>query len=411
MFDPETTEQSDLREGRSPWRSDGVSSPFRPLAQNISCDVLIVGSGISGALMAEHLTALGHDVLLIDREEPGRGSTVASTAMLLWEIDRRLGFLTDRFGFERAANIYRYSYRSVAGLSALVQEQAIACDFTLRPSLYLAAEEVGARALMDELALRHRADLPGAFLGHADLLGAFGMTREGALLSPGSAEADPLRLAHGLLTRALSRGARLHHDEAVRYESLGRRAGVTLASGHSIEAGAVVLATGYVLPDIVQSDLHEIGASWALATPAQAPAALWRERALIWEASEDYLYARTTADGRIVIGGEDEDGMTDAPERAAKGPAKAAALLGKLATLRPQAEIAADMVWSGVFGRTSDGLPMIGEIPGHPRLFAAYGYGGNGITFSYMASRIIARLIAGQREAWFDDVAIDRATP
>jgi hypothetical protein len=30
------------------------------------------------------------DVVIIDRELPGRGSTAASTSMLLWEIDRSL---------------------------------------------------------------------------------------------------------------------------------------------------------------------------------------------------------------------------------------------------------------------------------------------------------------------------------
>jgi glycine/D-amino acid oxidase-like deaminating enzyme len=50
-------------------------------------------------------------------------------------------------------------------------------------------------------------------------------------------------------------------------------------------------------------------------------------------------------------------------------------------------------------------------VPGHPRLYAAYGYGGNGITFSYLASRLIGRLIAGHNERWYDDLAIDRPMP
>jgi hypothetical protein len=38
--------------------------------------------------------------VIIDRELPGRGSTVASTSMLLWEIDRSLTQLTEIYGFE-----------------------------------------------------------------------------------------------------------------------------------------------------------------------------------------------------------------------------------------------------------------------------------------------------------------------
>ena len=150
-----------------------------------------------------------------------------------------------------------------------------------------------------------------------------------------------------------------------------------------------------------------MSSTYAIATPPQ-PVACWRDGVLIWEAREDYLYARTTLDGRLIIGGED-DHVIDPAARDALIPAKAAALLEKLHTLCPAATaVSADFAWAGTFGHTRDGLPLIGPVPGHPRLLAAYGYGGNGITSSFLASRVIERTIAGKREAWFDDYAIDR---
>jgi siroheme synthase (precorrin-2 oxidase/ferrochelatase) len=93
-FNSEDTEQADLRGGRSPWFA-GLEHVFRPpVSGDLRCDVLIVGCGITGALMAEQLTRQGLDVVIIDRELPGRGSTAASTSMLLWEIDRSLTELT-----------------------------------------------------------------------------------------------------------------------------------------------------------------------------------------------------------------------------------------------------------------------------------------------------------------------------
>ena len=53
--------------------------------------------------------------------------------------------------------------------------------------------------------------------------------------------------------------------------------------------------------------------------------------------------------------------------------------------------------------------PRTAAVDIAPRCLAAYGYGGNGITFSYMASRIIAALIAGETRPWFDEFALDRA--
>ena len=92
-------------------------------------------------------------------------------------------------------------------------------------------------------------------------------------------------------------------------------------------------------------------------------------------------------------------------------PEKKSALLQKLKSLWPRADATAEFAWSGAFGQTADGLPLIGEVPGKPHLYAAYGYGGNGITFSFMASRIIAAMMADDRQGWHGDFAIDRPDP
>ena len=407
MLDPQTTRHADLRSGRQPWLP-GLARPVgETLARDLRCEIAIVGSGITGAMVAEHLTSLGRDVVLIDREREGFGSTSASTAMLQWEIDLPLRRLVGLYGFEAAADVYRRSFSAVAGLIGLAGELALPCNFLPRDTVYLAAGEVGWRELQEECELRHRAGLPGTLLDHPTLLSRFGFDRAAAIVSPGSAEADPLSLCHALLSVAAARGARLYRDEAVSFDGTAQSAAVVLASGHVVEANHVVLATGYVMPDCVHSDLHQIASSWAIATVPQAPETLWPGRALVWEASDDYIYCRTTAEGRIVFGGEDEE-EDDPARREALAQAKATALRAKLQALLPKAEARISHHWSGAFGKTSDGLPLIGRVPGQPRMLAAYGYGGNGITFSFLASRLLGALVAGEERDWFRHFAIDR---
>lgn len=405
-LDPYTTEHADLRGGGSPWFAGQQHVPRRPLTEDIACDALIVGGGITGALMAEQLTRQGLDVVIVDRELPGRGSTAASTSMLLWEIDRSLHELTSLFGYERAVRAYRTSYEAVGGLKALVRTLDLRCDMRTKESLYLAASE-SAKELIEEHALRASAGLPGTFLDHKALLSEYDIARSGAIVSPGSADSDPLQLALGLLNIATSRGARLFEAETRAFDSAGHSVGVQLTDDRTIEARHVVLATGYVMPDIVQTTVQKPSSSWAIATKPQ-PDRLWRDGILIWEDSKDYLYARTTASGRIIIGGEDSDKIIDPDERDALIPAKARALTDKLAVLWPRAELAIDYRWAGTFDTTRDGLPLIGPVPGHPHLYAAYGYGGNGITFSYLAAQLIGGLIAGKRSPLLDDFALQR---
>ena len=359
--------------------------------------------------MAERLTLQGLDVILIDREMPGRGSTAASTAMLLWEIDRSLAQLTQAYGFERATRVYQASLHAVGGLTALVRDLAIPCDMRIKQSLYLATEDSDAE-LRAEHTLRQRASLPGAFLDHRALLSDYQIARAGALISPGSADADPVQLTTGLLGVAVGRGARMFEAEAVSFDSAGASVGVGMSDGKLIEAKLVVLATGYSRPDIIRSTIQDTASSWAIATAPQ-PDALWKDDVLIWEDSEDYLYARTTVAGRIIIGGEDSRDITDPDCRDALIAEKSAILTRRLAALWPRAKPDIDFHWAGTFDTTADGLPLIGPVPGHKGTYAAYGYGGNGITFSFLAAQLIGGLVAGNTSPLLTDFAIDRDDP
>lgn len=381
-------------------------SPIEPIAESFRCEVLIIGAGITGALVAERLTRQGRQVVIIDRELPSLGSTVASTAMLLWEIDRPSFELAQLYGFERAIRCYRASHHAAQGLVSLVAHHAIACQMRPRLSLYLAVDD-SPRLVQEEYALRSRADLPSLYLDHGALLKRFGMTRAGALLSRDAADADPVQLTHGLLDISRQRGARLLKANAVAYDSTAEKVTVGLESGLSIEARHVVLATGYVMPEIVKPTAQQQTSSWAIATRRQ-PGNLWPEQALIWEASRSYHYARTTADGRIILGGEDDHALIEPAARDNATPAKVRALKDYLKLLWPHASSHVAFSWSGAFDTTQDGLPLIGTVPGCKNIYAAFGYGGNGITFSFLAAELLTTLLAGGSSALLDDLAIDR---
>jgi glycine/D-amino acid oxidase-like deaminating enzyme len=184
--------------------------------------------------------------------------------------------------------------------------------------------------------LRRRAGLPGDYLDHAMLLDKFAIARAGAIISKGAADADPMQLARGLLNVSVARGARLFEGEAVAFDSAGRSVGVVIANGREIEARSVVLATGYSMPNIVHSAVQEVSSSWAIATSPQ-PQNTWKDAALIWENSKDYLYARTTRAGRIIIGGEDSDEIIEPEARDRLIPEKSRLLAQRLATLWPVA--------------------------------------------------------------------------
>ena len=69
----------DLKSGYPWWAvRNGLIHAFPPLEKDLRCDVLVVGGGITGALIADELSHHGHDVALIEQRDIGWGSTAAA---------------------------------------------------------------------------------------------------------------------------------------------------------------------------------------------------------------------------------------------------------------------------------------------------------------------------------------------
>jgi len=372
------------------------STPSRRLVRDIKVDVAVVGMGISGAMVAEALTDAGMSVACIDRRGPILGSTAATTALVMFEIDQPLSRLTHSIGVENAVRAWRRSRLAVMNLKARIGELGIRCSLETRQSLYLAGNLLDTEALQSEVDARRLAGIHATYLDKADLRQQYGLDRDGAILSHDDLVLDPRKLAAALFAKARERSARFFSPvEATRITSSADEAVVETKEGPSITAKHVVLATGYELvagfPEIRG---HRIISTWVIATRAQ-PSALWPSRALIWEASEPYLYLRTTRDGRIICGGEDED-FTEEARRDALIAGKSDRLSAKLKRLLPEVDPTPAFAWTGSFGTTATGLPLIGPLPRQPRVLAVMGYGGNGITYSRIAAEIVRTYLCGR---------------
>lgn len=385
----------DLRSGRPVWSA--YRAPVVPtdrLTRDVKADVLIVGMGISGAMMAEALTADGHAIVCIDRRGPLKGSTSATTALVQFEIDQPLTKLSKMIGRAPAEQAWRRSRLAVSSLAARIDRLSINCGPARKQSLYLAGTVLGPSDLRDEADARRQAGIAATYLTPALLAEQFGIDRNGAILSHGNIALDPRKLTAGLLLKALGAKARFYAPvEVTKIEDSAEEVVVTTKDGPTITAKHVVLATGYELTDIVPATAHQIISTWAIATCPQ-PRKIWPDAAFIWEASDPYLYMRATVDGRVICGGEDED-FVDETRRDELITAKSTRIAQKLARLFPQLDTRPQFAWTGSFGTTTTGLPYIGALPRHPSIHAVMGYGGNGITFSQIASEIVSTSING----------------
>ena len=99
-------------------------------------------------------------------------------------------------------------------------------------------------------------------------------------------------------------------------------------------------------------------------------------------------------DGRLVVGGEDED-IDDAGRRAALIPRKTTLLQETAARMLPWMTVDIDYAWAGTFGESETGLPSIGPVPDMRNCYAVLGYGGNVITFGALAAQLMRGYLTG----------------
>lgn len=367
------------------------------LTRDLKTDVLVVGAGISGALIAHALAREGHKVAVIDRRGPLKGSTSASTALLLFEIDTPLIHLKREIGARPAERAWLRSKGALDALYELAQREKIDASINLRPSVYLSGDVLDAAGLAKEARARERIGLPSHYLNRRELRDRFDLSRSAAIVSDHNVAADPRALAAGFLRRAEHFGARLFAPHEIADLQSDKRAATALTKdGFTIQSRQIVLCTGYELPKIVPTGGHSISSTWVIATRPQ-PKHLWPRKCFIWEASDPYLYVRATIDGRVICGGEDEEFLDEAG-RDAKLHRKTKTLEKKLAKLLPNIDPHAQFAWTASFGQSTTGLPSIGPIPGYPRCYAVLGYGGNGITYSMLAAQLVSAAIGRRKD-------------
>lgn len=386
----------DLAGGQPFWsQHNGVPETFPRLTGSIDTDIVIIGGGITGALLADAFARQGLQVTVVDRRRIAHGSTRASTALLQYEIDIPLSRLSNMIGIKNATRAYQLCGEAISSIAAAAARYEIPEVFAPRPSLYLAADAAHLPWLRTELEARRQAGFEVSFLSREQLRDEYHIEAEGAIHSKLGGELDPYVLTYTILSRLQAAGHNVfERTEVTSIETQGQ---VRLRSknGALIKARRLIFATGYESQEYLQEQIVELTSSYALVSGPLGPQVPWKDAALLWDTADPYLYARTTTDGRVLLGGGDVR-FHNRFMRDLLLPWKTRQLVNKFQRYVPDLEPRVAYRWSGTFGMTKDGLAYIGESPEWPNAYFALGFGGNGITFSAVAADLLVRSHQGQ---------------
>lgn len=361
-------------------------------------DVLVVGGGIAGTSVLYHLARNGIEATLVDRGRLAGGATEAAVGVLSPPLRQPFQETVRDQGATRARAIWSFALESVRGLGEALDEMGAAGEAELDLSGgHILAESHSREAVRRSFEALAEAGFPVSWL-EADevqaLCGARGLC--GAYRLEGGGALNPAATARALARWAEGRGCRV--VEGVEVGEVTRDGdGLRCRTGDGeIRARMVVYAThvdSRRFSALVGEEIVPIRGQGFRAgvrgLPRQSGCFATHWKMNVWRQGPDgTLYVsgwRHNAWGRSYWKADpelDDRLQSDLEEW--------------LHSVFPGAEIEVTRRWSGVFGWTSDYLPLVGPLPGTPDELVVTGFSGGGLPFAFHAGRLLADGIAGK---------------
>ncbi len=386
----------------------GLPFDYTKLQKDVKTEVVIMGGGISGALVSYYLTQAGIENIVVDARTIGLGSTCASTALLQYEIDTPLCELQHKVGLYDAVRAYRLCDQSINTLETIAQKIKFE-EFERRESLYYAAVKKDVKFLEEEFQIRKKHGFDVTLLEEDGVLNKFGFNAPNAILSAQAAQTNAYSFAHALHQFSIKKGTKVYDKTSIK-KITHKKEGVTLNTddGYTIAAKKLVYATGYESVKYIDKKIVDLNSTFVVTSEQGNDEDVpFKNKTILWSTADPYLYMRTTPDNRLLIGGRDEP-FSDAAKRDSLLPEKAQDLVKDFKKLYPHIPFKPEFSWCGTFGSTIDGLPFIGEYKKLPNSYFALGFGGNGITFSLIAAEILKDIITGKKNNDIELFSLDR---
>jgi len=390
-------------------------------------DAIVLGAGIVGVSVALHLAKRGLAVALVDRADPGQGTSYGNAGIIEGnsfpaslgavirialkrapEADYHLAFLAHvapwLVAFRRNSapqklvetmQAMRPLFSRAVGEHAALMAEAGAEHYLRRTGwlkLYRSDARLAGtareRAIAAELGMPLRVlDVEAARALEPSLAPVF---RHAVFWEQAASVSDPLGVTRAYVARFKALGGVVLTGDAMRLHQSAGRWRIDTAEG-PVDADAAVVALGPWAPDL----LAPLGIRLPLAVKRgyhrhfrpRGNAGLARP---ILDAENGYCIVPMAQGIRITTGAE------FAARDAAPTPVQFARVMPAASGLFPLGDAIEERPWMGARPCFADSRPVIGRAPGRPGLWLAYGHGHSGLTLGPVTGRLIAEMMTGE---------------
>lgn len=381
-----------LHNGTPFWHTTKSNASYLTMQHDEQTEVLIIGGGMTGALISYMLMRENIPTIVIDKNIPGYGSSDGNTGIIQYNSDKSLNTMINDFSEQRAVDFYKLSLDAMKNLDKISTEIDPDTGYKRKNSLFLCASNNDKYDLEKNYATLKKYNFPAEFISKECLFKNFGLKAECAILTSHDAELNPFKFIQAIHRKNLENGVKIFANTELLYvKNDGNIIEASLSNGKKIKTKHLIYATGYyknIIPEV--EPFVERNSTYSFVSKPINK--FWGNKELIWDSHDPYLYFRSTEDNRIIAGGQDEKGMILANEN--KINKENLKVLSQIKKYFTTDEIVPEYLWTSVFAESKDGLPFIDKRNTNNEYFAL-GFGGNGTCYASIASLIIKSYILG----------------
>ncbi len=390
-------QRNNISSTESVWGKIKTSS-FRAVKKNLTADVCIMGSGITGLTAAYLLSKAGKKVIVIDKGGIADGETAYTTAHLTYVLDDKYFELEKIHGPDKIRLVLKSHSDAIDRIEDICVKEKIDCDFArVDGDLFLSGndDKKGEEILDLELQTMKK-------LGRNDVKKIDEKTKENSLGThlrfPKQAQFHPLKYLSGLIKIIQKHGGEIYEkSQAKDIQEDHEGVVVELENGCTIRAETAVIATHVPFNDRFKMHLKQAAyRTYVIAGEIPKNSV---EKSLYWDTEAPYHYIRLVnkssagAQDFLMVGGEDhktgqDDECGEKFQNLREWTQKNFPMMKR-----------ASLQWSGQIIQTMDGLAFIGLNPGNKRIYIGTGYSGSGMTYGTIAGSMLTDLIFGKENS------------
>jgi len=384
-----------------------LTKQYDYLTEDIETDVVIVGGGVTGAILGYYFTKNNINAVVLEKGRIAHGSTSITTSLLQYELDSNAMDLRQYTSIENIIRSYELGIKSLDEIREFVNEYGNDCDFKEVDSFIYTAKDIEIKEIKQEYDIRNKAGFPVEFISKENNPFSFNV-KAGVLSKGGGAQFDPYKYTHELLKVSCKKGLRVYENtEVIDVKYSENEVTIETIYGHNVKGKIVIVATGYNTSLFTKRAFGTKTTTFNIATRPIDNIEDMYKGVNVRDNKDPYNYLRTTVDNRIIIGGQDINFTPDISNEKLCDE-NYDKLEQRLKNLFPKLKIEIEYRYCGAFASTQDNLGFLGKDPKNLKLWYCLGYGANGILFSVLGGMMLSKLYSGEVDKDLKLFKVDR---